>query len=150
MHELGLADMPRRERVRFRQMCSHLFPVTYTEDFYHRLFFGCGYFSFFIKHRGTYVGVYSVCVTTDEAYLLVFGISPGFRGRLIGTASLQLLEEFVSQRTGARILSLHVHSANLRATNFYLSNVYAPQGTVENYYNEIMPHSAHAFYKVLR
>ncbi|KAI5168513.1 N-alpha-acetyltransferase 50 [Pancytospora epiphaga] len=135
--------------ITFKKACLRLFPVEYSNEVYKEMFVGKDYYTFFIMLGSIYAGVCSVHASSYGAYLLVFGVCPELRGKLIGTRGLRLLEEFLKDKLGITHIWLHVHSVNMRATRFYLSNGYILRGIVNNYYMEISPQSAHALYKEL-
>lgn len=134
---------------KLRQICRVLFPIVYSNTFYHKMIIQIDYHCFFIYQGCLCIGVCSVQIESHYSYLLVFGLLPEFRGQGLGTASLSHIERFVSNELRVSTIYLHVQINNLRAKSFYLNNGYLLVDIKQDYYTDIFPAEAYVFMKNL-
>lgn len=86
-------------------------------------------------HDATVTGFALIRDGIDEEELLLFAVSPQYRGNGIGEKLLQRLTQSARQRGVGRIL-LEMRRGN-DAESIYLRNGFAPIGTRRNYYRTL-------------
>lgn len=128
---------------------TRLFPITYSESFYHKIFEDHSHQSFFIHNNQEYVGACSFYTRDDSAYIMTFGILSLYRRHGFGSQALQLLESILKCHLRVSRVYLHVQTNNLAAISFYTKNSYTYKHSVPNYYHCLRPSSAFLFEKIL-
>lgn len=123
-----------------RLLNSAILPIHYSEKFYKTVLrdtSGCR----LAQHRGTYIGM--VCCTEIRPgvlYIMTLGCVPACRRKGVGSALLRFVLGCARERS-ARVVQLHVHSANQDAVSFYEHFGFKVEGTEEGYYRYLKPTS---------
>jgi len=138
-----------------RSINSVLFPMAYHDKYYKEVLSTDG-FARMIYWQGRLVGSFSCRVQAFhladnyshlECYIMTFGVLAPYRRLRIGSEMLRQILYHYGERAQVRRFSLHVHTINKVALEFYMRHGFSIQGTVNDYYRKLSPTTGYLLVK---
>jgi ribosomal protein S18 acetylase RimI-like enzyme len=132
-----------------RKLNSVLFPIKYSEKFYQDVLLPeLEDFCKLVYFNDVPVGTICCRLETKDGqtklYLMTMGVLSPYRGRRLGSQSLELVFGAASTHKKLKIshIYLHVQISNGEAKRFYERHGFEEIGVHENYYKKIQPRDA--------
>eukprot|EP00123_Amoebidium_parasiticum_P006796 comp17663_c0_seq1/m.17460 comp17663_c0_seq1/g.17460 ORF comp17663_c0_seq1/g.17460 comp17663_c0_seq1/m.17460 type:complete len:167 (-) comp17663_c0_seq1:343-843(-) len=148
-----LGDITKHNVKLLRLLNSHVFPVSYNDQFYTDVQ-EAGEFAKLAWYNDCMVG--AVCCRQDKqpdgtkwVYIMTLGCLKAYRRLGIGSAMLQHIMEQAEKDPKITKVYLHVQVNNEEALEFYKKHNFEVTSLAEQYYKKIEPADAHVLEKTI-
>ncbi|KAI9319247.1 separation anxiety protein like [Dichotomocladium elegans] len=145
---VSLVDVTAENVSQLRAMHMLLFPVKYSDMFYHDVL-NVGKLAKIAYYDGMCVG--AVCCRREfnntRAYIMTLGVLKTYRHLGLGSQLLKHVLNEISKDPNLTYIYLHVQISNETALRFYKKHGFEIKGIQANYYRDIEPRDAFILHK---
>lgn len=143
MQDIQMRKLNESDLQLLKSINERIFNVKYEYSFYKTVLSSENTSTFLICESFNIIGSVSFTLEELSVYVNTFGIIPEFRNQGKGTKYWKIIEKHLRDELRCRNITLHTHTSNLIARDFYISNGFNIAEICPDYYEDIHPASAY-------